>query len=425
MSHSIAKTATLLLAALLLAGCGRDSRGDGSGGDGDDDDGSDTDTGDVYDGPAGTLQGTVMAPSGEFPISGALVYLTKFDAPEIPDSIYCYECEDMTGKKWTLSNADGSWSMDNVPVGDWNLVVRKGFFQRQRTITVETDQDLQVPLEHTTLPSDNSSDGLDQIPNYAVLLSYPDEAFNLLAKFGLGETSGGDLVFGTEKFDAFNDDVVQSGYPSSTELFYDQETLDHYHMIFLPCYASATGVAFVDQHAEMIRSYVSAGGKIYNSCCVSYWTERPFPAYIDLYGADEESRWDVGRLFSTAHDSTGTINDPDLREWLEVVLPSADPDHVPFVNGYTKIDALVPTDDGHGLEEDDFVVTPYSWVDGSAGDEYQGSPLMATYNYDCGKIFYSVYETSPDSGDQLIPQEYVLLYIILEVGVCEGDYTVE
>ena len=424
--RSFARTilAALLLGALALGGCAADGR-DGDSGGGDDDDGSgDTDTG-PYDGPAGTVGGTVMAPSGTFPIAGALVYLTIGDAPEIPEGVYCYECEDMTGKKWTLTNPDGTFHFDNVPAGEWNLVVRKGFFQRQRAVSVEADSHLDVPIEKTTLPSENSDDGKDHIASYAVLLSYPDETYKLLGKFGLAQMAGGDVQWGTEAFDAYNDDVSEPGYPPSTELFHDQPTLDHYHMIFLPCFASQVGIPFAEGRAEMLRSYVSSGGKIYNSCCVSYWTEHPFPAYIDFYGTDEASTWDIGRLFSTAHSTTGSITDPGLRDWLAVVVPSADPDNYPFSNGYTKLDALVPTDDGHGLEEDDYAVVPYSWVDGAAADEYGGSPLMVTYNYDCGKVFYSVYETSPDSGATISPQEYVLLYIILEVGVCEGDYDIE
>ena len=86
--------------------------------------------------------------------------------------------------------------------------------------------------------------------------------------------------------------------------------------------------------------------------------------------------------------------DPDLAAWLSVVTPN-DPNHVPFQNGYVTIDATNDVDDGHGLEKDGFVVKPYTWVrDNSA---YPGSPLMITYNYDYGKVFYSVYETSFNS----------------------------
>jgi len=413
-------TIAALLAAGLAAPFGCDDGGGGRGGDADSDSDSDSDT-DV--GPTGSMHGTVLAPSGGFPIPGALVYLTKGDGPEIPDSVYCYECEDMTGKKWTLSNADGTWTLEDVPVGDWNIVTRKGFFQRQRAVVVDEGQDLDVPVEQTTLPADNSADGLDQIPNYAVLGTYPDETYKLLGKIGMGTMNGGELAWGSETFDIFNDEISASGYPSPTALFMDQPTLDHYHMIFLPCFASSVGTSFVDSHVGMIQSYVSGGGKIYNSCCVAYWIEKPFPAYLDFaadWYDDDSGAWDIGRVSGSALSTSGTIVDQGMRDWMQVVT-SANIDAVPFVNGYARVDNLIEVDDGHGLEDDDGVVKPYAWVLGSAADVYQNASLMTTYNYDCGKIFFSVYETSQNSA-VITPQEFVLIYIILEVGVCEGDY---
>ena len=138
--------------------------------------------------------------------------------------------------------------------------------------------------------------------------------------------------------------------------------------------------------------------------------------------SDATTSFDIGRISSFAYSTTGEVMDPDLAAWLEVVTTESTT-AFPFSNGYVKIDALVNVDDGHGLEEDDFWVIPKAWVvDNSA---YPGSPLIVTYNWDCGKIFYSVYETSHEDITTFTPQEYVLLYMILEVGVCEGDYTVD
>ncbi len=389
--------------------------------DADTDGDSDSDTGAAI---TGAMQGVALAPSGAFPIPGALIYLTKGDGPDIPDSIFCYDCEDMTEKKWTLSNADGTWSLTDVPVGDWNIVVRKGFFQRQRDVSVSEGQVLDVPAEKTTLPSDNSDDGLDQIPNYAVLGTYPDETYNLLGKIGMGTMAGGEISWGSETFDIFDDNISASGYPSPATLFADQTTLDHYHMIFLPCSADSVGLGFVDGHLDMIKNYVTGGGKIYNSCCVAYWIEKPFPDYLDFApnsSDDGAYAWDIGRISGSPLATTGTVVDQGLRDWMQVVT-SVSVDAVPFVNGYARVDALIEVDDGHGLDDDNGVVKPYEWVTGAAGDVYQDASLMTTYNYDCGKIFFSVYETSENTA-VITPQEFVLIYIILEVGVCEGDYT--
>ncbi|MCK9460512.1 MAG: carboxypeptidase-like regulatory domain-containing protein [Proteobacteria bacterium] len=416
--------------AFACAGCegageareGSDADTDGdtdSDSDSDSDTDADTDA-DTDPGSYGTIQGVVLAPNGDFPVSGALVYVTSGDAVPIEDNAYCYECDDMTGKKWTLSGADGSWSITGAPAGTRNLVTRKGFFQRQREIEIVADTVTDIPAETTTLPSADGGEGLDVIPNYAVLLNTWDQQHNLLAKLGLGELDGsGNLLYGTEQFDIFNDDESTGTYAWSSALFADQGTLDHYHMVFFPCTSSYNGVAFVNNHATMLQAYVNAGGKMYSSCCTALWNVAPFPGYIDYYGDDSPDQFDIGRITSSAYSTTGETLDPEMAAWLEIVSVS-DASSVPFNNGYVKIDGLNDVDDGHGLEDDGFWVKPKQWIVDNGS--YPGSPLIVTYNWDCGKVFYSVYETSHDSGTAISPQEYVLLYVILEVGVCEGEY---
>jgi hypothetical protein len=385
--------------------------------DADSDSDSDSDT----DPPTGftDLHGTVYAPSNAFPIPGALVYVTDGDGSTIPDEVFCYDCEDMTAKKWTLTAADGSWTLEDVPAGAHNIVTRKGFFQRQRVIVVTGAANQQIPDEYTTLPGEKSGDGLDQIPNYAVLLNWYDRSEDLLAKLGLAELGGdGHFVPGTEEFDVYNDEeTAPSALGSSSMIFESQETIGHYHMVFFPCICNNLGTAFVQSHVEMLRQYVADGGKLYGSCWASQWAEFPFPEYIEFAGADNE--YVVGGV--DLYDAAGSLTDSQMRDWAAVVTPFHDPDAYPFTGAWIKIDGTNEVDDGMGLEEDDGVVKPLTWVvDDSM---YAGSPMTVTYNFGCGKVFYSVYQVVESSSSvEIRPQEYVLLYVILEVGVCEGEY---
>jgi hypothetical protein len=359
--------------------------------------------------------GRVMAPSGDFPISGALVYFTRVAPDPIPSGVYNYECDNMDGKPHTLSNADGTWSID-VPVGNWQVVTRKGNFRRVRDIEVVTGMEPNILEETTTLPGANTGDGLDTIPSFGVVKTSPDLTYNLLGKFGMGQVDGsGELIAGSEQFDIYADSGGGS-YPHTSALFDSQDVLNSYQMIYLPCFSSSVGVNFVNSNVDMLRNYVSAGGRIYNSCTVSLWSEAAFPDYIDFYQADNATKWDIGRRTGTGYTTTGNVLDPDLGAWLSVVTPES-PTSVPFQNGFVTIDSTAEVDDGHGLEEDNGVVKPFTWVEDNGS--YPGSPLMVTYNYDFGKVFYSVYETSQASL-ALTPQEMVLLYVILEVGVCEN-----
>lgn len=423
-SNTLQGFLTGLLAAVAmmagLAGCGGPDDG-GLNGDG----GTDTGDGGVSD-PADaavletlTLSGRVMAPSGDFPISGALVFFTKVTPDPIPSGVYNYVCDDMEGKPHTLSNADGTWTIE-VPVGSWQLVTRKGNFRRMRDLEVVTGMDSNIPEEATTLPGASTPDGLDTIPTFAVVKTAPDLTYNLLGKFGMGQVDGsGELIAGSEQFDIYADSGG-GAYPSTSALFDDQTILSSYQMIYLPCFSSNVGVAFVNSHVDMLRDYVSAGGRIYNSCTVSLWTEATFPDYVDFYQADTANKFDIGRRTNGAYSTTGSVLDADLGAWLSVVT-SESPSSVPFQNGYVTIDSTAEVDDGHGLEADNGIVKPYTWVQDNGA--YPGSPLMVTYNYDFGKVFYSVYETSQASL-AMTPQEMVLLYVILEVGVCDNLGTV-
>jgi hypothetical protein len=364
-------------------------------------------------GQGATLSGRVLAPSGAFPVSGALVYLTNVDPEPIPSGVYHYECDEMEGTPYALSQADGTWTIANAPIGTWKLVTRKGNFRRIREIVVTADMDSHVDEEMTTLPGARTPDNLDTAPSFAVVKTHPDLTYNLLAKFGMGQVDpSGELVAGSESFHIYEDSGF-GGYAHTSVLF-ENQNLFNYHMVFLPCYASGVGVSFVNSHVQMLRDYVAAGGRVYNSCTVSLWSEAAFPEYIEFYDDDAPNRFDIGRRTNSAYATHGTVLDQGLAAWMSVVTGN-DPNNIPFQNGYVTIDATQEVNDGHGLEDDGFIVKPYTWVRDNS--TYAGSPLMVTYNFDHGKVFYSVYETS-SSSTAITPQEYVLLYVILEVGVC-------
>ena len=267
---------TLAAGLALAAGCGTADDGTGSANDGGGGGDGSVDQSDARVFETVTLTGRVMAPSGEFPISGALVYFTTTAPEPIPSGVYDYECDDMQGKPHTLTNPDGTWSID-VPVGSWDLVTRKGNFRRIRSLDVVTGMESAVPEEQTTLPGATTDDGLDTIPTFGVVKTSPDLTYNLLGKFGMGQVDGsGELIEGSEQFDIYAD-ATGGSYPHTSALFDDQSVLNSYQMIYLPCFSSNVGVAFVNDHVDMLREYVSAGGRIYNSCTVSLWSESAFP----------------------------------------------------------------------------------------------------------------------------------------------------
>jgi hypothetical protein len=410
----------LALATIATAlACGNVGRGDDDDGSSDSD--ADTDTWDDWTGDVGNLVGTVLAPSGLFPVAGALVYLSVTVPPPFPTSVFCEACEDMTAKWWTLTGPDGTFQLSNIPAvsGTFHLVVQKGLFRRITLIDVQGGMN-DIPLSQTTLPGDNSGDGLATIPRFAVLLNSYDLAEDMLAKLGMADLGGdGHFVQGSEHFDCF-DDGNTMGYPASSQVFAGQDTLNGYHMVFFPCICNTLGTSFVQSHADMLRNWVSAGGKLYASCWASQWAEFPFPEYIEFSGDD--TSYVVGSV--GLYDTNGRIEDPTMRAWLEVVAPTENLDAFPFHGAWVKMDNTNVVQDGHGLPENGGAVTPVTWA--TDVQQYPNSPLTVTYDWDCGRVFFSSYQVVESGASTAIrPQEFVLLYLMMEVGVCTGSYPIE
>ena len=132
-----------------------------------------------------------------------------------------------------------------------------------------------------------------------------------------------------------------------------------------------------------------------------------------------------------AYDVTGTVQDPDMLAWLEALPPElkdiggGNPtlNQLPSVElrlNYSGIDAthdiIVQDNDGNDVN-----VGPYTWVAGpcsSCSDPATFRPMAVTGQFGCGRIMYSTFENSSVAHNGLNPQELMLLYMILEIGVC-------
>jgi hypothetical protein len=351
----------------------------------------------------GSLTGTVLAPEGTIPISGALVYLTHTQPEAIPQQVFCDKCIDLgTDIPYTLSAADGSFSLDAYQTGEQYLVVQKGAFRRVRTVNVAKGEQSVGP-DVTTLPSVQDPQNGDDIPKMAVLDGIYDDIENTLGKLGLGEVDGsGSLMVGTESFD-----YIQG---SARDAFLtDYDTLSQYHVVFFPCADSWPDSYLTDPAVlDNLRRFMAEGGRLY----VTDWSydvlRQTDPTPITWLGDDGS--------FGSAHllpsyDAPSTATEPGLAEWLAAQGITS------FVTelNYTAIESVNPytAPDEDGAVTD---FTPTVWVTG----EYQGQrPLTVSYQYGCGRALFSTYHT--EAGSTLLTQERALLYIVLEVAVCIGQ----
>ena len=387
-----------------------------------------------------TLTGTVVGPDGVMPVSGALVYLTDTPPPGIPQEVYCAECVPLgCDDDDTLSDADGSFSLNAASGNGRYLVVQKGQFMRVTQIDVAAGP-AALGGSVTSLPDHNDPGNGLYVPLIAIGNASYDRLEDALAKFGLGDTMISNfeerLVPGTESFhlwDNGQDPAADGNLSQGTfeELVSDPTLLDDYHIIFIPCSSDD----FVDAlsnpaNVDNIREWTANGGRWYVADWSNEWLMMVFPEYQDL------NNWDgsVGSADNGSYDSLATVQDMGLLDWLTALPPEYgdinplnDEVHptlgqLPMVlteDNWSGIDMILPVmvDDGMGGMAD---VSHKVWLDGPGGAPAAVHPLTVTGQFGCGKIQFTSYHAA-EFYDYvgLSPQELVLIYTILEIGSCQ------
>jgi hypothetical protein len=364
------------------------------------------------------------------PISGALVSFAISDPEPIPPHAYPETCVDPAAVAFVRTEPDGSFEL-SVPPGTYRLVVQKGQFRRIRDVTVPAPPGpATVPEELTTLPSRNGEG--DTIPSIALVfaLEAGDHIEDVLAKLDMGGLSAGNrLALGTEQFDIYN----ISPYEPNTALLTSLDRMMNYHIIFFPCTIASgfgdeqlndpTGPLGMTSVRENIRSYLNAGGKIYATDMMYDVFEVALPDFVDLCGDDrtidaaDEEAWAHGETRSGWSSYGGSV-DGDLSAWLDAIgVGHAD---LEFRENFVWIESMLDRLDPPPGES----AGPKTWVQGDfALDRSRIVPLTVTFTHGAGKVLFSTYHTVGDGTspghDGIYPQEYVLIYLIMEIGVCQ------
>ena len=364
-----------------------------------------------------TLIGTVLAPEGTIPISGALVYLTKISPKPIPDGVYCDKCVTLDFQTpYTFSGADGGFHLGVPQTGSFQLVVQKGQFQKVRPIEV-TVGNVAVPLESSTLPAKTDSAKGDTIPKMAIVEEVWDAIDVSLARLGLGSI-GPTGPFGTLQVDRATAPYdYYDGAPGSKggydAILKNWTTLSQYHIVFLPCAWSNqtdcnTNSPALDPIVQKnLQDFVAKGGKLYTTDYAYEFVRQVFPGYVDW---KNQTNTLGSACLASAWDGAASSPDPGLTAWLATQGITAF-DVKESWTGISAVHAGNTTDpDGKPIS-----VTPKVWVEAST--PWGKLPATISFEQACGRVLFSTYHTEAAAGGML-PQERALLYILLEVSVC-------
>ena len=406
---------------------------------------------DVYvEPPNAHIRGTVYAPNGlkfnpPLTVSGALVYVSDFAPSPVSPTVACERCTEVpSGAVWTKTDATGAFDL-NVWASNYIIVIQKGQFRIVRSVVVGAGQSFDMPSTDTTLPSMNSTDGNDTIPSMALLIGSFDELEGLFAKLGfatLNATGDGVTWDNNTQFDVYSNGgtMPPAGSPrnkgTALQLLQNLELMKTYHIIFVPCSSQATNVVTNATVQQNLKEYVKAGGKFY----VADWSYDYLRQTWDLVHFDGDDGATVGSANSASfdyapYDSGGHAVEANLHDWLEAQQTGWGGDNLILKENWDWVTNLtegyIGDFEGAPQYAKPNVIVEGPREDGASWKTVPASqiyPMTLAFPYGCGRVLYTTYHTvgemsGPHAGLEV--QERILVYLIMEIGVCQSGPILE
>lgn len=382
---------------------------------------------------AATVSGKLVAPDGTTPLANALVYIegseiagggaSPLKAPlAVPAPEVC-GTPPTAGWSYTCSAADGTFTWDGKIPANAKLVAVKGAFRIEQVLTASGGT---VALGNLAVPTGTSA-GTTRM---AVVTGYYDSVQNILAKLGFGDVdANGGLALGTEKFDLYDGDgtLDPTKYKSYGALFQDADSngkadIFNYAIVFLNCGLDET-VANDPTRVQMLRDYVTQGGRLYVSDLAYDFVEQVFPAYVDFEGspgtaAASAETPGAAELGESDITSEATL-DPALRSWLGTVTCGSGASCLSGGGTTAHIEGFLG---GWAVMVGAHASAPSPvrvWVNGPVTFSGQTTPvnrpLTVAFSVGTGRVTYTSYHNEPFGATGFVPVERILQFLVFEL----------
>ncbi|MBN2723687.1 MAG: hypothetical protein JXR95_06420 [Deltaproteobacteria bacterium] len=391
--------------------------------------------------------------NNQFPVPGALValYTSGVDAPQ--DGNYCNECVELPeGVPHVFTDVDGYFEIHVAPNVNFNLLVQKGEFRRVTQITspssgelIDLDAPDGMPTNSAlTLPNHHDPENGTWTPRIAIVVGAYEKNMNVMFE-ALGFEYDNDRLVEIDT----SGDIMHPFDPTEADLLVeDPDELAKYNLIIVTCGGTINGL-FDSTERNNLVNWVKNGGKLYVDDFSYDWVEQAWPEFLTYYVSSPEDEYgttgvcgDSGSSSSgecnnwSEYSSAGYSDDDGLNDWLalyEVNRGSA----IQLEAAWDIIHEISPGPVGEcpegapNCQNDVYYLPPKVWMRGNAPDNHDNAPMTVSWNHYCGKVLYTVYHThsegysdDPKEYDLLI-QEKIMMYLIMEIQTCTKPYIVE
>ncbi len=362
-----------------------------------------------------TLSGIVVAPTpAQYgkpdPLYNAIVYVPNADLAPFPSGVSCEKCGTVTSGTpitVTLSAADGTFKLENVPSGkNIPLVVQIGRWRRKVVIpSVNGCTDNPLPTELTRLPRDKTE---GDIPLMAIATSVYDPTECIMRKIGVADSEF-TAPTGNGRIHIYkgNGGQLAGTTPPMADLWANPATLKQYDIIALPCSSQpsdATG-------KQNIGAYADSGGRVYITDLSQDVIKTGGPAGWGNTASFTAS----GSYSNPAMIDTSFPKGQAMADWLKNVGATPTKGQMNLTGTYARLTTVN--------------APAQRWMYSSSTTQTYSfnTPVGVPDDQQCGRVFYSSFHiasggggtvpTSCSSGP-LTPQEKALEFMLFDLSSC-------
>ncbi len=379
------------------------------------------------------LTGTIYTPKGDLPLPNVTVYVPNADLLPLPEGVTCERCDGfISGAPLvrTVSDVDGTFALDNVPVGsNIPLVIQTGKWRRLVTVPgTDACVDNFVSPALTRLPR-NKSEG--NLPRIALTTGGADAVECLLRKVGIDDSEF-TREEGTGRVNFYNGRSGSSAFAASlggqsftaAPTFWDSLAgLSPYDVVLHSCEGFNDANNKSANARQALMDYTALGGRVFMSHYHNWWLRSgpaPWPTLTSSWRDECCPSGPITVTINTAFD-----RGRQLADWLLLTGASTVLGQIPVVNPRATM-----TDVNTSLGE--------LWATGSPSGTVRpqyvafNTPLSAPEEERCGRVVFSDLHVSGGSGrdtpgqafpngcttTDLLPQEKALIYMFFDITGC-------